>query len=82
MLVDIRKIPLSKHNPQFNKDELTTSLKKNRIGYEHEAGLGGLRTSTGGSQNTGWKNRSFRAYADYMQTQEFRTALDDLIELA
>jgi uncharacterized protein (DUF488 family) len=81
-LVDIRSIPRSLHNPQFNKPDLAKSLRNRGIGYRHLKGLGGLRHTTKGSVNTGWRNSSFRGYADYMQTPEFATNLDKLISLA
>jgi uncharacterized protein (DUF488 family) len=81
-LVDIRTIPRSRHNPQFNSDELAASLHEAGIGYTHLAGLGGLRHSRKDSPNTGWRNTSFRGYADYMQTAEFDDALSELMRLA
>lgn len=80
-VVDVRTVPRSRHNPQFNRDALPTSLQAAGIGYVHLAGLGGLRHTTKDSINTGWRNVSFRGYADYMQTSEFETALNELIEL-
>jgi uncharacterized protein YeaO (DUF488 family) len=82
LLVDIRTIPRSHHNPQFNGAELSRVLQRVGIGYRHMAGLGGLRHSKQDSVNTGWHNKSFRGYADYMQTRQFRTALRTLIALA
>ncbi len=81
-VVDVRTVPRSWHNPQFNKDSLPRSLKKVGVKYVHMSGLGGLRHATRDSLNTGWRNASFRGYADYMQTPEFEKALDKLIELA
>jgi len=81
-VVDVRTVPRSWHNPQFNKDSLPRSLKKVGVKYVHMPGLGGLRHATRDSFNTGWRNVSFRGYADYMQTPEFEKALDKLIELA
>ena len=81
-LVDIRTIPKSRHNPQFNREALSTSLKKAGIAYHHLSGLGGLRKPLPDSVNTGWRNTSFRGYADYMQTDAFRKNLDELIALA
>lgn len=80
MVVDVRTIPRPRHNPQFNKDQLPPALGK--IGYIHFSGLGGLRHPKKDSPNTGWKNDSFRGFADYMQTDEFEKSLDELIELA
>ena len=81
-LVDIRTIPRSRHNPQFNRDTLPASLAAAGIGYDHMPGLGGLRHARPDSVNTGWRNASFRGYADYMQTPEFKAALDELMTLA
>ena len=81
-VVDVRTVPRSRHNPQFNRDTLPASLKAAGIGYVHMAELGGLRHTTRDSPNTGWRNASFRGYADYMQTPEFEKALDELIQLA
>jgi hypothetical protein len=81
-IVDVRTVPRSRHNPQFNRDILPASLKMAGIGYTHMAALGGLRHTTKDSINTGWRNASFRGYADYMQTPEFRKAVDELIQMA
>lgn len=81
-LVDVRTIPRSRHNPQFNGDTLGTFLRNRRIGYRHLKELGGLRHARADSPNTGWHNASFRGFADYMQTPEFAAALERLIELA
>jgi uncharacterized protein (DUF488 family) len=80
-LVDVRTIPRSRHNPQFNRDALATSLRRARIAYTHLPKLGGLRHARADSVNTGWQNASFRGYADYMQTPEFAAALARLEEL-
>ena len=81
-LVDVRTIPRSRHNPQFNSDALAEALHDAGIGYVHVPGLGGLRHARKDSLNTGWRNASFRGYADYMQTPEFEKNLARLIELA
>lgn len=81
-VVDVRTVPRSHHNPQYNRDTLPTALKRVGIGYRHMPELGGLRHTTAASVNTGWRNTSFRGYADYMQTPEFAQAIDRLIELA
>lgn len=78
-LVDVRTIPRSRHNPQFNNDNLSTNLKHEDILYEHMPQLGGLRKAKKDSINLGWRNASFRGYADYMQTDEFRRALEELM---
>jgi len=81
-LVDIRTIPKSRHNPQFNRETLPASLKPAAIEYRHMPGLGGLRRAKPDSTNTGWRNAAFRGFADYMQTPEFRESLDALIQFA
>jgi len=82
LLVDIRTIPRSRRNPQFNREELARTLPENGIRYRHMASLGGLRHPRKDSINSAWKNDSFRGYADYMQTEEFARAVDELIVLA
>ena len=81
-VVDVRTIPRSWHNPQFNKDSLPDSLKKVGLSYIHLPELGGLRHAKPDSINAGWRNASFRGYADYMQTPEFEQGLEELIEMA
>jgi uncharacterized protein (DUF488 family) len=81
-LVDVRTVPRSRHNPQFNADALATSLAAAGIGYERAAGLGGFRRAEGGDANAGWRNAAFRGYADYMQTPAFAAELARLIERA
>ena len=81
-LIDVRTIPGSRHNPQFNQEDLNASLRGQGICYLHLAGLGGLRKTVKDSLNTGWENASFRGFADYMQTPEFAEALEELIALA
>jgi len=75
----VRTIPRSRHNPQFNADALATSLGEAGLRYQHSPQLGGLRKPKKDSMNLGWRNKSFRGYADYMQTDEFRNALEELI---
>jgi uncharacterized protein (DUF488 family) len=82
LVVDVRTVPRSRNNPQFNKTSLPKSLQKAGLGYVHLSGLGGLRHPVRNSVNLGWRNASFRGYADYMQTPEFEKALDELIQLA
>jgi uncharacterized protein (DUF488 family) len=82
MLLDIRTVPRSRHNPQFNRDALPGSLEAVGIGYRHVAGLGGLRRARPDSPNAGWRNASFRGYADYMQTPEFIKEVEGVIELS
>ena len=81
-LIDVRTVPRSRHNPQFDRDTLPAALAPDGIGYEHVAGLGGFRRAHPGSLNTGWRNVSFRGYGDYMQTPEFAEHLADLIARA
>jgi uncharacterized protein (DUF488 family) len=81
-VVDVRTVPRSFHNPQFNKASLARSLKKAGLSYVHMPGLGGLRHAKRDSVNMGWRNGSFRGYADYMQTPEFEESLNELIKLA
>jgi uncharacterized protein (DUF488 family) len=81
-LVDIRTVPRSRHNPQFNRETLPDHLKAAGIGYIHLAGLGGLRHGHRDSPNGGWRNSSFRGFADYMQTEGFQKNLERLIDLS
>ncbi|HEV2108649.1 MAG TPA: DUF488 domain-containing protein [Thermomicrobiales bacterium] len=82
-LADVRAMPRSRRNPQFNIEELTIAVPPTGIAYAHLPRLGGLRRGLGaGSPNTGWRNASFRAYADYMQTADFARGLDELHALA
>jgi len=82
LVVDVRSIPGSRHNPQFNQEELERDLKLHGIAYIHIKNLGGLRHTTRASVNTAWKNSSFRGFADHMQTEEFQTGVEQLMELA
>lgn len=79
LLLDVRTIPRSRYNPQFNIDTLAQSLREAGLQYRHLPELGGLRKPNKDSVNDGWRNASFRGYADYMQTEEFLNALEDLI---
>ena len=81
-LIDVRTIPQSRHNPQFGSERLAASLEQAGIQYTHMPGLGGLRRPRKDSVNLGWRNASFRGYADYMQTPEFEENLKRCIELA
>lgn len=81
-LVDVRTVPKSRHNPQFETEALAASLAAAGIRYAHAPGLGGFRRAAPDSANAGWRNASFRGYADYMQTAEFAAELQGLIELA
>jgi uncharacterized protein (DUF488 family) len=81
-VVDVRKLPGSTAHPHFNEETLADALEKVAIGYVHVPALGGLRRPVVDSPNRGWRNRSFQGYADYMQTEEFELALQELIDLA
>lgn len=81
LLVDVRTVPRSRHNPQFGTEALSASLRDAGIDYRWMQPLGGLRHARKDSINVGWRNDSFRGYADYMQTPEFATAMNDLIAL-
>lgn len=81
-LIDIRTIPKSRHNPQFNSDALAAALRHEGIRYLHMKDLGGLRHPCKDSVNLGWRNAGFRGFADYMQTPEFAAALDRAVELS
>jgi len=82
LLIDVRTVPKSRYNPQFNTENLPAPLLRSGIAYLHMPGLGGLRHARKGSTNTGWRNDSFRGYADYMQTPEFDAALRALLQAA
>ena len=82
LVVDVRTVPRSRHNPQFNKETLPNTLKPYGIKYIHMPDIGGLRRPKPASVNLAWRNNSFRGYADYMQTKEFTENLLKLIALA
>src|ERR1051326_3913478 len=82
MVVDVRTIPKSRHNPQFGQDLLSPALHEASIEYTQLAKLGGLRRAARDSINTGWQNSSFRGYADYMATGEFEEGLEELKAMA
>jgi uncharacterized protein (DUF488 family) len=81
-LVDIRTVPRSRHNPQFNDTALASTLAGEGVEYVPMQTLGGLRHARKDSTNTGWRNSGFRGYADYMQTEQFRDALETLIQMS
>jgi uncharacterized protein (DUF488 family) len=81
-LVDIRTVPRSRRNPQFEQATLRAALAEAGLGYVHLSDLGGLRHPRADSPNTGWRNASFKGYADYMLTSEFQSALGKLLTLA
>lgn len=81
-VADVRTVPRSRHNPQFNRETLPQALQAAGIGYIHLPGLGGLRHARANSPNKAWRNASFRGFADYMQTPEFDVSLQQLLALA
>jgi len=81
-LVDVRSIPRSRHNPQFNRDRLASALRRAGISYLHMKDLGGLRHPRSDSLNAAWRNASFRGYADHMQTRKFAAGLRKLMKAA
>jgi uncharacterized protein (DUF488 family) len=82
LLADVRSLPGSKRYPQFNKETLTHSLGEAGIRYEHFRELGGRRKAKTESKNTAWRNASFRGYADYMETEEFRNGIERLLDVS
>jgi uncharacterized protein (DUF488 family) len=82
VLADVRMFPGSRRYPQFNKDKLSESLAKAKIKYNHLGELGGRRRVRADSPNTAWRNKAFRAYADYMMTAEFNQGIRRLLEIA
>ena len=82
LVVDVRSFPGSKRYPQFNKEALAKSVYAQEIRYEHLPELGGRRKPKPDSRNTAWRNASFRGYADYMETEEFRKGIERLLDLA
>lgn len=79
-LADVRTVPRSRRHPHFARDALAASLAEHGIGYEHFPELGGLRRPRKDSPNSGWRNESFRGYADYMQTTAFGRGVERLLE--
>lgn len=82
LVADVRSVPGSRRFPHFAKAALAAALPLSGIGYVHVPDLGGLRKPASDSINTGWRNLSFRGYADYMQTDAFERGLEDLLALA
>ena len=82
IVVDVRSIPRSRKNPQYNKESLPVDLARAGIDYRHMPSLGGLRHARHDSPNTGWENAGFRGFADYMQTDEFEQGITELMEIA
>lgn len=82
LVADVRTIPKSRHNPQYNKEILAPRLEAAGVGYLHMHRLGGLRRAGRDSLNRGWRNASFQGFADYMQTTEFRDGIESLLAIA
>jgi uncharacterized protein (DUF488 family) len=82
VLVDVRSFPGSRRYPHFNKENLRESLAGERVAYRHAPELGGRRRANPDSLNMAWRNESFRGYADYMETEDFRAAIEQLMQLA
>lgn len=80
-IVDVRTVPKSRHNPQYFSEPLSESLRDSGLTYRRIESLGGLRRTSADSINGGWRNASFRGYADYMQTPEFRDGIEELLRL-
>jgi uncharacterized protein (DUF488 family) len=78
LLADVRSVPRSRTNPQYNRDTLPAALRAQGIGYRHLAALGGLRKARPESSNTLWRNESFRGYADYALTPAFHSGIEEL----
>lgn len=81
-LVDVRSYPGSRRYPHFNQAELAADLPTIGVEYHHLKSLGGRRKPLPQSKNTAWQNASFRAYADHMDSEEFKKGIDDLLSLA
>jgi len=82
LLLDVRTVPRSRHNPQYNRETLPGELERAGIHYLHESALGGLRRPTKDSRTSAWRNASFRGFADYMQSPAFTEAIDRLLKKA
>ena len=82
LVADLRMFPGSKRYPQFGREALTKSLSEHGIRYKHFPELGGRRKPKPDSQNTAWRNETFRGYADYMETEDFRNGIARLVDLA
>ena len=82
LLLDVRTVPKSRHVPHFNSETLARFLELQKIEYRHLKQLGGLRKPAKDSRNTGWRNDSFRGFADYMETSDFQKVLAEAQDLA
>lgn len=80
LLIDVRRFPASRRYPHFNEPALRASLQSAEIDYRHMPDLGGRRPARKDSLNVGWRNRGFRGYADYMQSDAFQTAVEHLLQ--
>lgn len=81
-MINVRTIPRSRHDPQFNLEALPKVLASAEIAYQHTPGLGGLRHAHADSPNAGWRSASFRSYADYMQSASIARNIEEVVELA
>lgn len=82
VVIDVRSFPGSRRYPHFNKEQLKTSLAAAGIEYQHFPELGGRRPARPDSHNMAWQNKTFRGYADHMDTEEFRGGITRLLEVA
>ena len=82
LLIDVRRWPMSRRHPQFNREALAASLKEDGIDYVWRGDLGGFRKPAPESLNTAWRVGAFRAYADFMLTAEFETIMKEMESLA
>ena len=82
LLVDVRSFPGSRRYPQFNRERLRQSLEDAQINYHHLPALGGRRRANPESKNIAWKNPSFRAYADHLESDEFKQGIKELLDFA
>lgn len=82
LLVDVRRFPMSRRYPHFNRDELAAALEQVEVGYLHEEVLGGRRAALADSPNTAWRNAQFRGYADHMDTPPYRAAVAEIVKRA
>jgi uncharacterized protein (DUF488 family) len=81
-VVDVRRFPASRRHPHFARDALAAALAGAGMGYTHEPAMGGFRSPRQDSPHVGWRTPGFRGYADHMESPEFQTALERLIERA
>ena len=80
LLVDVRRFPMSRRYPHFNREALAAALRNAGIEYRHEEVLGGRRRPAAGSPNTAWRNEQFRGYADHMDTAPYQAALKRVMD--